>query len=616
MTRAAIPPSISRGRHTRPVVLLLVLQHHLTSCAVGLSPRRVFDLTHRAAIAAGRGDNAGARRVGRPAARSGVVLLVLLAACLLAGCAAMPDERRATFGIDFRLPPTAAAEKPTAILFFVDGVNREVFDRLLAAGRLPNLQKHFVDRGLYAERCVANVPGVTLPNETSLVTGLFVGRHNITGINWFDRTAPLNRNYEEVNQKNTLDGDYLAPTIFERLPDATTMSLFFQAHRGASKFVENVLSAGPPFYLGWYGFVDRVSLWRFDLVAQAARAQQEFPAFVICYLLSPDMEGYGHGISSEAYTQALEHSDAQIGRILRDLEAAGRLEHTVIALTSDHGMMDVKRHWVIEKLLSKEMGLTVCHKGWAEDIPFEWRVSYYRRFSCVLTGSGERYAAIALRKPRPATEAKDGAATLAPNWLARPSAEDLRAYPTRDGRRVDLIAGLREAEAVDLLAYKTGPNSVRLVTKKGVAEVARTETGGRRFCLTTIEGDDPLGYAATVPAAMLDGSTHDDREWLAATAGSLYPDLIPQIVVYFDAPRAGDILVFAAPGWDFRNQNKGGHGGLRPEEMFVPLLMAGPGVPHERRTEAVRAVDVLPTILELLGRPVPTDIDGRSLLRK
>jgi HEAT repeat protein len=36
-------------------------------------------LTHRAAIAPGRRDNAGARRVGRPAARSGVVVLVLQA---------------------------------------------------------------------------------------------------------------------------------------------------------------------------------------------------------------------------------------------------------------------------------------------------------------------------------------------------------------------------------------------------------------------------------------------------------------------------------------------------------------------------------------------------------
>ena len=542
-------------------------------------------------------------------------LILILAACLLAGCAAMPDERRATFGIDFRLP-TAAAEKPSAIVFFVDGVNREVFDRLLAAGKLPNLQKYFVDRGLYAERCIANVPGVTLPNQTSFVTGLFIGRHGITGINWFDRNRLMTRNYEEVNQKNSLDGDYLAPTIFERLPDATTMSLFFQAHRGAAKFVENWTSAGPPFFFGWYGFVDRISLWRFDLVAEVARAQGEFPAFVICYLLSPDMEAYRRGISSDAYAQALEHSDAQIGRILRDLEAAGRLERTVIALASDHGMTDVTRHWEIEKFLRGELRLAVSGEGWADDIPFEDRLHYYQKFTCVVTGSGDRYAAVSLRKPPASVEAKEAGAAFAPNWLARPSAEDLRAYPARDGRRVDLLARLRDAEAVDLLAYKTGPDTVRLVTKKGVAEATRTGAGGRRFRLATVEGDDPLGYAATVPAEMLDGSAHDDREWLAATAGSPYPDLIPQIVVYFDAERAGDILVFAAPGWDFRNHNKAGHGGVRPEEMFTVLLLAGPGVPHERRTQALRAVDALPTILELLGRPVPTDIDGRSLLGK
>jgi len=37
-------------------------------------------------------------------------------------------------------------------------------------------------------------------------------------------------------------------------------------------------------------------------------------------------------------------------------------------------------------------------------------------------------------------------------------------------------------------------------------------------------------------------------------------------------------------------------------------------MPHERRSVAVRSVDLGPTILQLLGRPVPADIDGRSLL--
>ena len=547
---------------------------------------------------------------------AGAAIVALAALGLLAGCAAMPDERRATFGIDFRLPATAATEKPTAIVFFVDGVNQEVLDRLLAAGRMPNLKKYFVDRGLYAERCVANIPSVTLPNETSLVTGLFTGHHNITGITWFDRNSLVARNYEEVNQKNTLDGDYLAPTVYERLPDATTMSLFFQAHRGATKFVENWLSAGPPYYFGWYDFVDRIALWRFDLVAQVARGRQEFPAFVIAYLLAPDMEAYRSGVSAEAYVRALEHTDAQMGRILRDLEAAGRLDRTVVVWTSDHGMMDVKRHWALKRFLRDELHLAVAGEGFAEDFAFEDRLRYYERFTCVLKGTGERYRALSLRKPRPPGGTKDARPAFEPDWLARPSADDLRAFPARDGRRVDLIARLRQAEAVDLLAYRAGPNAVRLATKKGVAEAARTDPRGRRLRLTTVEGDDPLGYAATVPAEMLDGSAHDDREWLAATARSPYPDLLPQIMAYFDAPRAGDVVVFAAPGWDLANRCKAGHGGLRPEEMFTALLMAGPGVPRERRSRPVRAVDILPTILELLGRPVPADIDGRCLLAR
>jgi hypothetical protein len=62
-----------------------VREHPFDGWAVGFSPRRVFDLTHRAAIAPQRRDNAWARQVGsktrrgeRPAARSRVVVLVKL----------------------------------------------------------------------------------------------------------------------------------------------------------------------------------------------------------------------------------------------------------------------------------------------------------------------------------------------------------------------------------------------------------------------------------------------------------------------------------------------------------------------------------------------------------
>jgi len=104
-----------------------------------------------------------------------------------------------------------------------------------------------------------------------------------------------------------------------------------------------------------------------------------------------------------------------------------------------------------------------------------------------------------------------------------------------------------------------------------------------------------------------------DRQWLEATADTDYPDLPSQILAYFRARRAGDIAVFAAPGWDFGQKNHAGHGGLRPEEMFVPILLAGPGVPAGR-ADAVRTVDIMPTLLELLGRPAARNLDGHSLL--
>ena len=541
------------------------------------------------------------------------ILAALLAAWLGAGCAAMPDQRRATFGFDFRLPEPP--QQTSAVVFFVDGVNPQVFQELLDADRLPNLKKYFMDRGLYIERCVANVPSVTLANETSFVTGLFPGRHGVTGINWFDRNGLIYRNYEEVNQKNTLDGDYTAPTIFERLADKTTFSLFFQAHRGATKFVENWMSAGPPFFFGWYNFVDRIALWRFDIVAHVARTRGEFPALVIAYLLAPDMVAYRSGISSKGYREALIHADAHIGRVLRDFEAAGLLDHLVLVFISDHGMTDVEHHWPIEKFLRDELRLGVAAHELADDFRFESRLNYYRKQSCVLAGSGERYRAVHLRKPRAAAASDTSENVTFENWLMRPSPDDLRAYPTRDGRTVDLSEALRSAEAVDLVAYRPGPNRVHLVTKRGTAEVARPSGEARTFTYQVLKGNDPLGYDALLPPAMLLGRPHSAQEWLEATISTRYPDLVPQIMAYFEAPRAPDLAVFAAPGWDFGNHLKAGHGGVRPEDMFVPLLIAGPGVPHRRHPGPVRAVDVAPTLLELLGRPAPPGLDGRSLLR-
>lgn len=58
-----------------------------------------------------------------------------------------------------------------------------------------------------------------------------------------------------------------------------------------------------------------------------------------------------------------------------------------------------------------------------------------------------------------------------------------------------------------------------------------------------------------------------------------------------------------------------GHGFTLDEELVrVPLILAGPDVPHRTIEEQVRHVDLFPTLGELLSLDVPEGVDGRSLV--
>ncbi|MBN2561079.1 MAG: alkaline phosphatase family protein [Phycisphaerae bacterium] len=557
---------------------------------------------------ASKGNNVEKCLSRRPSSRFVYRLLLYTAiGILLPGCG-VPGPRKpdGTFNLDFSR--IDAKEANGAVVFFVDGVNPFIFEEMLQAGELPAIQTFFVDRGLFVPRAVCNIPSVTLANETSLVTGLHPGHHGITGINWFDRNQLIWRDYETIAQKNTLDGDYAAPTVYERFPDRTTFSMFFQAHRGVTKFIENWTSAGPPFFFGWYEFVDRLTLSRFDILIDVAEKRREFPAITVAYLLAPDFRAYDSGVESRQYREALRHTDLQIGRVLEDLKNAGLLDKLHIAFVSDHSLTEVTRHFHLAEFLRRDVGLNVASERLWENASFRTRLNVYQRYAAVLCGSGDRYWAVYLR--RPIREA-DRITGFEP-WPIRPDAADLGDYPSGTGT-VDLPSRLAAQEAVDAVAYSVGPNAVRVARKTGQVEFRQDSGQGGPVRYEVVSGTDPLGWTSKVPPNMLDGSPHPVRAWLDATIDTDFPGLPAQIVAYFRARRAGDLAVFAAPGWDFYVRNRAGHGGLRPEDMCVPMLLAGPGVPHTR-IRAAQTVDLVPTLLQLLNRPIPPDLDGKPLV--
>lgn len=552
----------------------------------------------------------------------GVVLGLLF---LTVGCGVPgPSGPADSYGLNLA-PPENVPDSPPygAIVFLVDGVNGRIFEEMLNAGELPNFQRYFVDKGLYAPRATANIPSVTLPNLTSIVTGKFTGRHEIVGINWLDRKTHLFRDYHTLEQKNSLDKDCTSSMLYEAFSKKFTVSIFYEPHKGATKFFENWLSAGPPFAFGWYLFVDRITLYRFGEMMDLARKRNEFPVLVCAYLLAPDFVAYQYGVSNFHYRNAIRHADRQIGRVLGDFQKAGVLDKLILAVVSDHSHSDVKQHFDLVAFLEKTLKTPIPRKRFCDSVPSKDREAYYNKFNVIVTGSGERYRAISLRPVVPAAGQQESF-RYAP-WSEKPTFTEAPVFanlkdPLSPPEQIDLLESLLAQPSVDAVAWARGNEAVRVATKKGIVEFVYSAPSETPFGIRCrlFRGSDPLGYRKPLVKQGYSSPLPplSSREWLEVTHGTNYPDLPAQILAYFQSSRAGDVIVFAAPGWDFGGTHKGGHGGIRAaEDMHVPLLITGPGVPH-KRINVARTVDLAPTLLQLLGKPIPNDYDGQPLLKE
>src|SRR5687768_3160151 len=92
------------------------------------------------------------------------------------GCTAAPD----------RAASLLPGMPPLLTVFLVDGLTQEVFDRELAAGRLPHM-KGLVDQGLRVENGVAAFPSMTGYGFWPFLTGDDAATSGVLGLRWLDR---------------------------------------------------------------------------------------------------------------------------------------------------------------------------------------------------------------------------------------------------------------------------------------------------------------------------------------------------------------------------------------------------------------------------------------------
>jgi arylsulfatase A-like enzyme len=297
------------------------------------------------------------------------------------------------------------------------------------------------------------------------------------------------------------------------------------------------------------------------------------------------------------------------------LEKNHLLEDYYLILLSDHGheFCKMESKWLPEEYFEHSLNLPLIDEMFQEDgEPCVWQ-AHNQKYRIAMINGGPRVAHIFLR----CGEYWDEEPTYAQveHFLQTHAP---KAYE-KCGRR-ELPEFLARQPAVAMVAMKEKANLIKILTANGGARIYRQISGdGTKKYRYQPTHNDPLHYRKNKrTAGMTDQGYYSGDDWLGASCDSEFPDFVPQICEVFDSNRAGQIMIFAAPGWDFGKRELGGHGSVIPSDMNVPFVVAGPGIPKGSHIRTARIVDLVPTVVDMLGCPERLKnigpIDGKTLL--
>ncbi|MEO7180959.1 MAG: alkaline phosphatase family protein [Gemmatimonadaceae bacterium] len=462
------------------------------------------------------------------------------------------------------------------IVLVADGARSDAFDGPLDA--FPALARLRAEGDLH--RIASVFPSVTGPAYTPFLLGRFPGPIGIPGLRWYDRARSAcgwpdyARSYVG-HQMRLFDADLHpgAPTVFELVPNSigalsvVTRGLPRSARVGALT-VRSALRATVTHFRGqaerWLD-VDRETA---DVIV--TRMGEERPDFLFAAFTGVDKASHARGHDDPMVHEALTIVDDAAARLRADAERGGWWDDTHLWIVSDHGHAEVHTHEDLARVVAATGLRTVSHPWSATVAP-----------DAAVMVSGNAMAHVYL----------DVARRERPWWPALAPAHET------------LAGALLEREAVDLMLLPHGAD--RCEIRSGVRGSAFVERSGSTYRYVRRSGD-PLRVGADI-----EGRADDVFD---ATRDGEYPDAIVQITTLAGSSRAGDMILSAAPGWDFRSRyepipHMSAHGALHRDHMMVPLLMNRRAARTPRRT-----TDVFASALEALGVAPPSEMDGRSFL--
>jgi hypothetical protein len=497
------------------------------------------------------------------------------------------------------------------VLCVIDAMAPAMLERAVAQGVAPMLAT-LMQRGRYIPDCVAAFPSVTPVCAASIVTGVAQDEHLIPGMNWFHRGEHRYVEYgssfraaqrfgivrQLTDTVYNMNRAHLSPdtlTVFESLDDAnlrtagTTYLMYRGRHRhepqrdtALTRFATRLMRhpvMGPRELFYADIFASRSTGCRSGLGMPGVRDRHtgcvsaymvEHDLFDFLLLSLPDNDWYSHKHGPEGQLHSIAQADLQLARVFNAGGGIDRFlaEHAVIAM-ADHSQA-----------------------------PVQSTVSLQREL-----------ADLGVLAPKGGVQGGEGVDVTEPQIAVCPSQRGAMVYALneaeRDAMRASVVTRALALDGVDLVIWleRDAHDAPR------EAVIASSDRGELRFV--------PSGPAAipnSPPAS--NGSAIDTRGRAWSIEGELavlrariedgrliapeYPDALARVWSSLTCPTSGEVLLSAAPGYEFldwggaAHVGGGSHGSLHASDSLGALVLCGVAPAEEPAQWAIR--DIAPLV--------------------
>jgi Type I phosphodiesterase / nucleotide pyrophosphatase len=492
-------------------------------------------------------------------------------------------------------PPAPEPSAKKLVLVVIDALKPAMLDRAIASGRAPALARIRAE-GVYVDDCVAAFPSVTPVCAATITTGLGPDEHLIPSMNWYHREEARYVEYgssfsasrqfgvlrsltDTVYRMNAEHLSSEVETVYETLDDAdvrtagTTYLIYRGRHQhevsnesALARIVTSTLFRrtieGPRelFYADLYA--SRKTGCRGQLGMPGVRDQHtgcvgayliERDLFDFMLFSLPDNDAWSHKNGPHAQVTSIAAADRQLERLMHAAGGADAfLEQYAVIVVSDHSQAAVEERIRLD----------------------------------------QAFVDFAVATPSPSRSVGAEVALCPAQRGAMIYALDPDHAHAVIERAVDAV---RDLEGVDLILSMAGQSEREAAVRSRRGEL-RFSPGG--------ELEDPRGgrWSVTGDLAALRAEVQDGR-----FLSTEYPDALARIWSALRCPTAGDVLLSAAPAYEFvdwggaDHVGGGSHGSLHRSDSLAALLWCGTGPDSRRFRNQWSLRDVTPMILGHFG---------------